>query len=103
MITPQSPPTLRIEELTVVENEATKLSFTWADLPLDDPRVLLNQNECERFESRPGNSSNILLHGFTLSSGQLHYKMVVASDGVVVREGNLSLEASNLPVSTIRI
>jgi len=86
VITPQSPPTLRIEELTVVEKEATKLSFTWADLPLDDPRVVLNQNECERFESRPG---------------QLHYKMVGVSDGVVVREGNLSLRETNLEVPSL--
>ena len=66
VITPQSPPTLRIEELAVVENEATKLSFTWAQLPRDDPRVVLKQAECERFESRLGNSTKILFQGLRL-------------------------------------
>jgi len=86
VITPHSRPTLRIKELVVLETEATKLSFSWANLPRDDPRILLKQNECERFESRPG---------------QLHYKVVEQSEGVVVREGNLSLATSSLEVGSL--
>ena len=37
------------------------------------------------------------------SSGQLHYKVVEQSEGVVVREGNLSLATSSLEVRMIRI
>jgi len=86
VITPQSRPTLRIKEMAVVESESTKLSFTWADLPLDDPRILLKQNECEQFESLPG---------------QLHYKIVEGSEGVIVREGNLSLTSTSLEVESL--
>merc|ERR1712037_347986 len=86
VITPHSRPTLRIKELVVLETEATKLSFSWANLPRNDPRILLKQNECERFESRPG---------------QLHYKVVEQSEGVVVREGNLSLATSSLEVGSL--
>jgi len=86
VITPQSRPTLRIKEMAVVEKESTKLSFTWADLPLDDPRILLKQNECEQFESLPG---------------QLHYKIVEGSEGVIVREGNLSLTSTSLEVESL--
>ena len=45
--------------MAVVESESTKLSFTWAGLPLDDPRIVLKQNECERFESLPGDFDKI--------------------------------------------
>merc|ERR1719397_2476156 len=86
VITPQRRPTLRIKEMAVVEKESTKLSFTWADLPLDDPRILLKQNECEQFESLPG---------------QLHYKIVEGSEGVIVREGNLSLTSTSLEVESL--
>lgn len=37
------------------------------------------------------------------SSGQLHYKVVEQSEGVVVREGNLSLATSSLEVRMIKI
>ena len=37
------------------------------------------------------------------SSGQLHYKVVEQSEGVVVREGNLSLATSSLEVRIIRM
>jgi len=86
VLTPQSRPTLRIKEMALVESEATKLSFTWADLPLHDPRIVLKQNECDQFQSLPG---------------QLHYKMVKGSEGVIVREGNLSLTTSSLEVESL--
>ena len=60
MITPQSLPTLRIEEMKVVEAQATKLGFNWAPLPLDHPRNVLKQSDCEQFESRLGNFSKIM-------------------------------------------
>jgi len=91
VITPQSLPTLRIEEMKVVEAQATKLGFTWARLNLHHPRVVLKQSDCEQFESR---------------LGQLHYKLVETSEGVLdpllegvlVRDGNLSLSATSLEV-----
>ena len=88
--------------MALVESEATKLSFTWADLPLDDPRIVLKQNECDQFQSLPGDSCMqdlVARIEIIKSSGQLHYKMVKGSEGVIVREGNLSLTTSSLEVT----
>jgi len=54
VISPQEPPTLKVSNLEVVEHEATKLAFSWTPIPLEDPRVLLDQARCEQFQSRLG-------------------------------------------------
>ena len=76
---------MRIKELAVVEKEATKLSFTWAHLPLDDPRILLKQNECKLFESSPGDSTKMLDQGSRIQSVYVHIRRPAAlQDGGVV-------------------
>jgi len=86
VISPQEPPTLKVSNLEVVEHEATMLAFSWTPIPLEDPRVLLDQARCEQFQSR---------------LGQLHYKMTDVSEGVIVREGKLSLTATSLEVDNL--
>ena len=54
VISPQEPPTLKVSDLELVEHEATKLVFSWTPIPLEDPRVLLDQARCEQFQSRLG-------------------------------------------------
>ena len=54
VISPQEPPTLKVSNLEVVEHEATMLAFSWTPIPLEDPRVLLDQARCEQFQSRLG-------------------------------------------------
>merc|ERR1711963_1178028 len=66
--------------------EATMLAFSWTPIPLEDPRVLLDQARCEQFQSR---------------LGQLHYKMTDVSEGVIVREGKLSLTTTSLEVDNL--
>ena len=43
-----------LQDEDVVEHEATKLAFSWTPIPLEDPRVLLDQARCEQFQSRLG-------------------------------------------------